>query len=130
LALEELEYAAGAGCEIFLQFVTPERKIAGFLRLRLPTEPSFIPELGASALIREVHVYGQALPLGKTATGKAQHAGLGTRLIERAVSIATEHGYRQLAVISAIGTRAYYRSRGFRDGELYQVRDLAPAVAL
>ncbi|MHB8625639.1 MAG: elongator complex protein 3 [Aggregatilineales bacterium] len=125
LCLDELEYAAGTGREVFLQFITSERKVVGFLRLRLPAEASFIPELGDAALIREVHVYGQALPLGKTATGKAQHTGLGTRLIERAAAIAAAHGHRQLAVISAVGTRAYYRSRGFHDGELYQCRDLA-----
>src|SRR5579859_5127730 len=43
LALEELEYVADSGHEIFLQFISPERKIVGFLRLRLPTEPSFVP---------------------------------------------------------------------------------------
>jgi histone acetyltransferase (RNA polymerase elongator complex component) len=30
-----------------------------------------------------------------------------------------------LAVISAIGTREYYRKRGFEDGKLYQIRDLS-----
>jgi elongator complex protein 3 len=48
--------------------------------------------------------------------------GLGKQLIERAVEIAQERGYRRLAVISSVGTRAYYRKRGFVDGELYQVR--------
>jgi len=125
LTLVQLEYEADTGTEIFLQFITPQHKIAAFLRLRLPEEPSFIPELGNSALIREVHVYGQAVTLGKTASGKAQHTGLGTRLIERASAIAGERGYRHLAVISSVGTRTYYRARGFHDGELYQFRDLA-----
>lgn len=65
--------------------------------------------------------------VGDEAPGRAQHSGLGSRLIEYAASIARERGYRRLAVISAVGTRAYYRKRGFTDGELYQLRDLAPA---
>ena len=58
-------------------------------------------------------------------SGRAQHLGLGSRLIEKAAEIATERAYTRLAVISAIGTREYYRKRGFEDGELYQIRDLA-----
>ena len=57
--------------------------------------------------------------------GKAQHAGLGKALIERACEIATAAGFRQMAVISAIGTREYYRKHGFVDGALYQTRALA-----
>jgi elongator complex protein 3 len=43
----------------------------------------------------------------------------------RAVELAREHGYARLAVISAVGTRGYYRKRGFADGTLYQTRDIA-----
>jgi len=45
-------------------------------------------------------------------------------LIERAAEIARERGYQRLAVISAVGTRDYYRKRGFGDSKLYQVKDL------
>jgi elongator complex protein 3 len=124
LTLDEVWYTSAIGDEVFLQFITPERKIAGFLRLSLPTGDPITEELHGAAMIREVHVYGQALGFGETATGKAQHAGLGTRLIERAAQIAAVRHYAQLAVISAIGTRAYYRKRGFTDGTLYQIRDL------
>ena len=80
--------------------------------------------LHGAAMIREVHVYGQALSLGEDAPGKPQHMGLGRQLIERAAEIAAERGYQRLAVISSVGTRAYYRKRGFYDGTLYQFRDL------
>ncbi len=124
LALDELEYASGIGQEIFLQYITPERDIAGFLRLALPTAPALTDELDGAAIIREVHVYGQSLEIGETAPGRAQHAGLGRALIERAAAIARARGFRRLAVISAVGTRAYYRKRGFEDGDLYQIRPL------
>ena len=61
---------------------------------------------------------------GRSRRGGAQHAGLGKRLIETAADIAAARGYARLAVISSIGTREYYRKRGFRDGALYQFRDL------
>lgn len=125
LHLDEQEYATGIGQELFLQFITAERQIAGFLRLSLPQVAPLVPELEDAAMIREVHVYGQALGLGEDAPGMAQHSGLGTQLIERAVAIAKARGYRSLGVISAVGTREYYRKRGFVDGQLYQLRPIA-----
>ncbi len=124
LHLDELAYDTSCGREIFLQFITEARDIAGFLRLSLPTEPPITAELAGAAIIREVHVYGQSLEIGESVPGRAQHLGLGRQLIERAAEIARERGYQRLAVISAIGTREYYRKRGFDDGELYQTRGL------
>jgi len=126
LRQDEVWYTSGISREIFVQYITEQRHIAGFLRLSLPdaeTEP-ITAELAGAAIIREVHVYGQAVGIGETLDGKAQHAGLGKALIERAVAIAAEQGYKRVAVISAIGTRAYYRKRGFQDGKLYQIMEL------
>lgn len=124
LHLDEVWYTSNCSNEVFLQYITPERQIAGFLRLSLPTEPPITPELENAAMIREVHVYGQSIEIGEALAGKSQHVGLGKHLIERAVEIAHKWGYQRLAVISAIGTREYYRKRGFTDGQLYQLRDL------
>lgn len=126
LVLDESRYETSAGREVFLQFVDGERAIAGFLRLALPDPalPPLMPDLTGAAIVREVHVYGQAVELGESSPGRAQHSGLGARLIERAAEIAAAEGYSRLAVISAVGTRAYYRRRGFEDGEWYQVRAL------
>ncbi|MCA9907640.1 MAG: tRNA uridine(34) 5-carboxymethylaminomethyl modification radical SAM/GNAT enzyme Elp3, partial [Anaerolineae bacterium] len=124
LHLDEQTYETSASDEIFLQYITAERQIAGFLRLSLPKSAPLTDELAGAAMIREVHVYGQAVEIGDSAEGRAQHAGLGTQLIERAASIAHAHGYNRLAVISAVGTRVYYRKRGFADGQLYQFRAL------
>ena len=90
-----------------------------------PTRPQTgLADLDGAALIREVHVYGQSLPVGAEQAGAAQHAGLGTRLIEAAEQIATRRGFTRLAVISAIGTRGYYLERGFERGEYYLVKTL------
>ena len=108
-----------------MQFVTQSNRLAGFLRLCLPDQaeqPAYIAELDASALIREVHVYGSAVTIGERDERKAQHAGLGRRLMDHAAELAREQGFSKMAVISSVGTREYYRRQGFSDGVLYQHR--------
>lgn len=120
IKLKDLSYATSTSKEHFLQYVTAKNKIIGFLRLSLPQGKSFISELSDSAIVREVHVYGVSLPVGEKGSRESQHLGLGTKLLEKAKQIAKEKGFTSLAVISAIGTRQYYRDRGFKDGKLYQ----------
>lgn len=125
LKLDDLVYQAGAAEEHFISFITPEDKLAGFVRLSLPGRGSpqtGISDLDGAALIREVHVYGQSLPVGAEKNGAAQHVGLGTRLLEEAERIANTNGFERMAVISAVGTRGYYLERGFERGELYLVK--------
>ena len=125
LRLDDLVYNAGGAEEHFLSFVTPQDRLAGFLRLSLPgvNSPSTgLADLEGAAIIREVHVFGQSLQVGTEQAGAAQHSGLGTRLLERAEEIAREYGFSRLAVIAAVGTRRYYQERGFISGELYMVK--------
>jgi elongator complex protein 3 len=122
LRLKAQVYRTSIGEEHFLEFATPEDRLVAFLRLSLPVVPLPDPELRTSALIREVHVYGDSLGLGRRAEGRAQHMGLGRRLIDRAAQLARDAGFEDLAVISAVGTRVYYRSLGFSDGDHYQHR--------
>jgi elongator complex protein 3 len=126
LALVETEYRTDTGRERFLELVTEGDRIVGFLRLSLPDLPSFMHELGRSALVRELHVYGGSVRIGAESGERAQHRGLGARLLDAASRSASAAGYDRLSVISAIGTRAYYRRQGFRDGDLYQHRSLGP----
>ena len=81
-------------------------------------------DLDEAALIREVHVYGQSLPVGAEKRGAAQHTGLGTRLLAESERVAKSKGFQRMAVISAVGTREYYLERGFERGELYLVKTL------
>lgn len=126
LQLETTTYATDATTEHFLSYATPRGKLAGFLRLSLPLPAAspneILDELRGCAVIREVHVYGPALEIGAASRGEAQHAGLGTRLIDQAMQIARDAGFKRIAVISAIGTREYYRRLGFEAGELYMAR--------
>ncbi len=135
LSLESVEYETTMSTEYFLQWVTPDKKIAGFLRLSLPDQEfvrtcleqtdnaTLFPIKENEAMIREVHVYGTVAGLHKTGKG-AQHLGLGKQLIKTAARLAKEHGFAKLNVISSIGTREYYRKQGFADNGLYQQMDL------
>jgi elongator complex protein 3 len=117
-------YRTDATTEHFLSYETADGRIAGFLRLSLPDHEAALPlpELAGHAMIREVHVYGPAVPIGEESQGEAQHIGLGSRLIETARSMARAAGYGRLAVISAIGTRTYYARHGFEADGLYMKR--------
>lgn len=125
LSLQEKVYETDATTENFLSFETSDH-IAGFLRLSLPKPGMALPisELSGHAMIREVHVYGPALPIGEASNGEAQHIGLGRQLIGKAQEIARDAGFSQLAVISAIGTREYYARLGFELDGLYMTKML------
>ncbi len=129
LSLKTVAYETAATCERFLQWVTPAGKIAGFLRLSLPDQVYVAEHAGelpierGEAMIREVHVYGMAAQVGE-AGDAAQHHGLGRALVERACELAREAGYERINVISAVGTREYYRHLGFVDHGLYQQKEL------
>lgn len=134
LTLQDFTYTTAVSDEHFLQWITADNKIAGFCRLSLPhwnkltagacdvAANELLVQPG-QAMIRELHVYGQALSLGSEGMS-AQHQGLGQKLLAKASSIAAEAGYTSLNVISSIGTRAYYRAQGFSDTGLYQQKAL------
>lgn len=148
LSLEVVEYETTATSERFLQWVTSQGKIAGFLRLSLPHANAIaqlneeyeaatsktaeqrhtlpFPLQAGEAMIREVHVYGRVEKLQHAGINNAQHRGLGTQLVNRACELASRAGYQRINVISAVGTRGYYRKLGFYDNGLYQQRILQP----
>ncbi len=128
-----IEYDTRGGREVFLSRDTIDDRLAGFLRLSLPTpeasEATHMGELRGAAIIREVHVYGPVVEIGTPGrSGQAQHIGLGAHLIHAAEHRAREAGYDRIAVIAAIGTREYYRKQGFEKGELYMMKSVRREV--
>jgi elongator complex protein 3 len=126
LALRVESYTTDATLEYFLSFERADGRIAGFLRLSLPdpAQKHPFPELAGHAMIREVHVYGPAVPIGEDSQGEAQHVGLGAQLIERAKELSRAAGYEHIAVISAVGTRRYYARHDFDLDGLYMTAPL------
>jgi len=133
-------YEASNGKEIFLSFENKERtKLYSLLRLRIPTiengsrshTKSFgvgarwsLPVLKNAAIIRELHTFGQMIPISQKALG-AQHKGLGKKLIKEAEKITKEQfKLSKIAVISGIGVRDFFRKAGYKLKNTYMVKNL------
>jgi len=125
------DYTANGGWETFLAYEDPKQDILiALLRLRqCSDEHTFREELVGqpSSLVRELHVYGSAVPVHARDPKKFQHQGYGTLLMEEAERIAREeHGSRKIAVISGVGVRSYYRKLGYELDGPYMSKMLEP----
>jgi len=127
--LSRINYNASGGEEIFLSYEDGEEVLHGFLRLRIPSGAEFRPEIQnqRASLVRELHVYGQVVPLGRNRTerGQSQHRGFGTRLLAEAERVSREYSRSKVIVIAAVGTREYYRDRGYEDDGAYVSKRLS-----
>jgi elongator complex protein 3 len=115
-------YKASKGIENFISVEDREADVlVGFLRLRIPSEGAHRPEVDANAaLVRELHVYGRMVPVGKRFSGSWQHKGWGEILMSEAERIASEdHGSGKVVVMSALGTKLYYEKLGYRRDGIY-----------
>jgi elongator complex protein 3 len=121
IVMSRVDYMASDGQEIFLSFESIDKlTILGFLRLRKVINP-YRKELkednnnGNAGIVRELHVYGQMLNIGKIGNEQSsQHKGYGVRLLREAERIAkTEFGVKKLSILSAVGTRKYYKKFGY-----------------
>ncbi len=119
-------YKASGGEEYFISYESKDEKILyGFCRLRISSrnmERIKHNILSNAALVRELHVYGELVPVGSEK--KIQHAGLGKKLMQEAEKIARENGSEKIAVISGVGVRNYYRKLGYRLKNTYMVKYL------
>lgn len=138
-------YETVGGTEYFITFEDPDRiAVYGFIRLRIPHAAKekdkwvlettdekvqkqmdrYFPELEGCAFIRELHVYGQLIKIGKKDNEASQHRGFGKKLVAKAEEISKENGFRKLAVISGVGVRGYYKKLGYKDRGTYVIKDL------
>lgn len=101
---------------------------------------NILPVLQNAALIRELHTYGQLVPLPstsfdyaqgkslgvkKTTSGETQHTGLGKQLMAEAERIVkNETSLKKIAVISGVGAREYYKKIGYRLKDEYMVKNI------
>lgn len=152
--MKEIPYSTSNTDEVFIQYVDNDDRLAAFCRLSMPhadslrtlnsemnasgdasiarediltpsitTQSSTLPIRENEAMIREVHVYGRVSKLHESKEG-TQHLGFGRTLVNRACEIARLNNYASIAVISAVGTRQYYRKLGFECDGLYMRKKL------
>jgi elongator complex protein 3 len=130
--MRELFYEASDGHEYFLQMIDPtDRTIFALLRLRIPSqyfsgEKHFIDVLNSAAIVRELHVFGDQIPVWEVGNTSWQHMGFGKRLMERAEEIVREKysGIEKVAVIAWVWVRGYYEKRWYLVEQEYMVKYL------
>ncbi len=116
LNLKITKYKASGGEEYFLEFVNNEDILFALCRLRI---------FKKQAIIRELHVYGKAINIGKKGKQASQHKGLGMQLIKKAEEIARKNKIKSLKIISGVGVREYYRKFRYKlDEKGYMGKEL------
>ncbi len=115
LAYREDRYSASGGLEVFGSFeYQRSKKIAGFVRLRVPSKGAYRPEMAGSTVVRELRVYGRQVEVGGRSENAWQHRGLGASLMKSAERLSSEEfDAKRVLVTSAVGTRDYYRKLGY-----------------
>lgn len=120
IKLVKMEYQSSNGIEIFLSFEDIKNDILiGFLRLRYPSK--FLrKELENATIVRELHIYGNMIPVSKKSKNKEdwQHLGFGSRLLNEAERISKEDfDAKKIVIISGIGVKEYFLKKGYiKDG--------------
>jgi elongator complex protein 3 len=128
LVLRRESYAASGGTEVFATYEYEKTgRLAGFVRMRSPSGKAHRPELADGAcIVRELKVYGRVVSVGSRDEQAFQHRGLGRSLLEAMEKEAVEgFGARSLLVMSAVGTRNYYRKFGYERSGPYMAKGLA-----
>lgn len=120
-------YKSSAGQECFISFEDELGYLYGFTRLLLPNDDCmvWIQWLEKwTAIIRELHVYGEVQKIWDKSGKWTQHTWLGRRLLSFAEKLSKEFGYNQFSVISWVWVREYYRSLWFELSGTYMSKDL------
>ena len=114
LRLKITKYKSSDGNEYFLEIINKNNILFGLCRLRTNDK---------EAVVRELHIYGQALKIGEKAKQLGQHSGLGKKLIQEAEKITKQNKISGLKIISGVGVRSYYKKLGYKlDKNGYMVK--------
>jgi elongator complex protein 3 len=116
----EESYSASGGKEFFLSYTLPSTdSLVGYARLRIPGGRGV--ERG---LLRELHVYGEMVPISQEPRLRWQHQGFGEKLMAAAEEKASASGMEGLLVTSGVGARNYYRRLGYEREGPYMAKPL------
>jgi elongator complex protein 3 len=135
-------YEASGGHEYFIQMIDPvDRTLFGVCRLRVPSqvftgESHFIPELNSAAIIRELHVFGDQIPVwikselsditSSLSSNPGQHMGFWKKMLKKCEEIITEKyvNVNKIAIISGVWAREYYLQRGYNEKSEYMIKSI------
>ncbi|MBW6451492.1 MAG: tRNA uridine(34) 5-carboxymethylaminomethyl modification radical SAM/GNAT enzyme Elp3 [DPANN group archaeon] len=131
LYFNEESYNASEGKEYFISADSKDIKdhnnndsiLFGYLRLRLPITSTRDEITKNTAIVRELKVVGKMTKIGNK-DKNVQHMGIGQKLMKIAENIAKKGGKNKIVVISAVGTREYYRHLGYKDDGPYMSKIL------
>jgi len=121
-------YEASEGEEVFISAEdTEDDALIGYLRLRVPSIRAHRPEVKDKpcTIVRELHVYGSLVPVGKHWAEAWQHKGYGGILLHEAERMTRkDYGFKKILVISALGTKLYYKRFGYDHDGVYMSKIL------
>ena len=109
-------YKSSAGQECFISFEDELGYLYGFTRLLLPGNDNVVEIKWLekwTAIIRELHVYGELQKIWEKTSQWTQHTWLWRRLLSFAERVSRSFSYKQFSVISWVWVREYYRNLWF-----------------
>jgi elongator complex protein 3 len=128
VTIDSTTYEASEGKEIFISVEDRENAVlVGYLRLRIPSEKAHRQEIRAEpcSIVRELHVCGPLVPVGKHLNQAWQHKGYGALLLAKAERLTFEdYSLKKILVISALGTKQYYMRFGYKYDGVYVSKTL------
>ena len=121
-------YKSSVGQECFISFEDELGYLYWFTRLLLPNDDSVVVWIQWlekwTAIIRELHVYGELQKIWDKSGQWTQHTWLWRRLLSFAEKLSKTFDYSQLSVISWVWVREYYKSLGFELKWTYMVKNM------
>jgi len=125
ISINTIKYDASNGKEFFIEAEDANKDIlVGFCRLRFPSQQLRKEITKDSAIIRELHIYGQALSIGAKNEISGQHKGIGKKLLEEAEFVAKKYKKKKILIISGVGVREYYKKLGYKKEGPYMVKNI------
>ncbi len=117
LKLKITKYKASNGNEYFLEIINKDNILFALARLRI---------FDNQAYMRELHVYGQSIPIKEKSKNATQHKGLGKQLLKESEKIIRQNNIKELKIISGIGVREYYKKLGYKldKNNIYMIKIL------
>lgn len=123
------QYDSSVWREFFISFEDLQGYIYGFTRLLLPDLDKTVEREWLwkdTALIRELHIYGQLAWLKENvdSNDQKQHHWFGSQLLSMAERISKDNWYKNLSVISGVWVRKYYEKQWYSLVWTYMVKSL------